>query len=309
MSLQTGIGPPTRSDHPIAVEFGYVTVTLVALHLWQRLVRESLSGVFESPPASGTVLIGGLITGGVFLAGLLLFVRAYTVFRNIELELTRPSRTDLPVIGLAGLAPVVLVGLIKLVGTLTGVPYNSLTKTSVAADAPVLSVLLLTGLGLLITVPTLVVVCQLLVQKSFNRVVGSSEAVVLTTLVTGFAMVSNTGGLTTVPDRGKLVGVVLFALLLGVAQYVGGRIDRARLRYLAYVPVLVLALIIVFSGITSVETVAGGLFAVIHLAVFGVAAYAYDRTGVLLGPALAYASLLLANRAVVFVFEAGMHSW
>jgi hypothetical protein len=255
------------------------------------------------------VLVGGLITGGLFLAGLLLFVRAYTVFRNIELELTLPSWTDLPVLGLAGLAPVVLVGLTKLVGTLTGVPYNSLTKASVAADASVLPVVLLTGLGLLITVPALVMVCQLLVQESFNRVVGSSETVVLTALVTGFAMVSNTGGPTMVPDRGKLIGVVLFALLLVVTGYVGGRIDRARRRYLAYVPVLTLALIIVLSRVASVETVTGGLFAVVHLAVFGVAAYAYDRTGTPLGAALAYASLLLANRAVVFVFETGMHSW
>jgi hypothetical protein len=43
--------------------------------------------------------------------------------------------------------------------------------------------------------------------------------------------------------------------------------------------------------------------------VLGVAAYAYDRSGSLLVPALAYASLLSTNRTVVFVLEAGMRGW
>lgn len=57
-----------------------------------------------------------------------------------------------------------------------------------------------------------------------------------------------------------------------------------------------------FRGIAEVETVVSGLFAATQLAVLGIAAYTYDRTASLLAPDLAYAALLLANRAVVFVF-------
>jgi hypothetical protein len=43
--------------------------------------------------------------------------------------------------------------------------------------------------------------------------------------------------------------------------------------------------------------------------VLGIAAYTYTETESLLVAALAYASLFLANRVVVVVFEAGMQNW
>lgn len=255
------------------------------------------------------LLATGLVTGGLFIAGLVLFTRTYAAAREIDVGWSLPSRAQLPLVGVAVVAPLALVGLTKLVGSVIGVPYNSLTKTAVAADAPAGPILLLTGLSVLLTVPVLVVVCQVLVQGSFERVVEDDTAIGLTTLLTGFVMVSNTGGLTIVPDEGKLVGAVLFALVLGLAVYVDDRYPRDRLRYLAYVPLLLVTTFVVVAGLAELGSIAGALFAATHLAVFAVAAGTYDRTGSLLVPAIAYTTLILANRAVVVLFEAGMQSW
>lgn len=309
MSLQNGTSSSLRSDHPVAVELGIITALLIGVYLWRGLVREGLTVVVGTPPVVGGMVSGALVSGGVLLLGLIAFTSVYATYRDIDIGLGLPSRNDATPAGIAVLVPVVCVAVTKLTGAVTGVPYNSLTKTSVAADAPVLPVLLIAGLGLIVGVPVLVVICQVLIQGSFEQVVSAKAAIVLTTVMTGFVMVSNTGGLVTVPEFGKLVGAVLFTLSLGVAVSANDRTDSRWLRCLGFVPVLLVTAIIILSGIAEIETIAGGLYAATQLAVLGIAAYTYNETESLLIPALAYASLLLANRSVVFVFEAGMQSW
>lgn len=299
----------TSSLHPIAAEFALVTAALVGFVLWRHAVTASLSAVFDAPPSPGGLLVHGVGHGGLLVAGLAAFAGAYAAVRDILVGLTLPSRADYGVVGATVVVPLALVGLTKLVGVLTDVPYNSLTKTSYAADAPLPPVLLVAGLSLLVGVPALVVVGQILVQGSFEQTVGDSEAIVWTTLVTGFVMTSSAGGLTTGPDTGKLVGIALFSLALAVALYAAEHVTRPRLRYLAYAPALLFVTLVAASGVAEIDSVAGCLFAATHLAVLGVAAYAYERTDSLLPSALAYASLSLANKFVVFVFEAGLQSW
>jgi len=296
----------TRRARAVTVEFAIVTVALVGLYLWQHLVAGALS-LLGSPP--GGVFVGGIVSGGLLLLGIVLFTGAYVSVRGVDPGLGLPTTADAPAVALAVLVPAGLVALTKLVGVATGVPYNALTKTAVAADSRLRPILLVATLGLLVGVPALVAICQVLVQGSFDRVVAGDAAVVLTALVTGFVMVSTTGGLATIPDRGKLGGTVLFALLLGGALVADDRFDRDWLRSLAAAPAVGFVALVVLSGVAGVDTVAGGLFASTQLATLGVAAYTYDRTASLPVPALAYASLLLANRAVVVVFEAGMQSW
>ncbi|SFG91629.1 hypothetical protein SAMN04488063_3286 [Halopelagius inordinatus] len=305
MALRSG-----RSSllHPIAAEFALVTAALVGFVLWRRVVTASLSAAFGTPPAPGGLLLYGLGYGGLLVAGLAAFAGAYAAVRDIPLGLSFPSRADRRVVGATVAVPLVLVGVTKLVGVLTDVPYGSLTKSSYAVDAPLAPVLLVAGLGLLVGVPVLVVVGQVVVQGSFERAVGRSQAVVWTTLVTGFAMTSS-DGLTTAPGTGKLVGIALFSLALAVALYAAGHVARAGLRYLAYAPVLLFVALVVASGVAEIDSVAETLFAATHLAVLGIAAHAYERTDSLLPPALAYASLSLANGFVVFAFEAGLRSW
>ena len=298
-----------RPSHPIVAEFALVTAALVGVSLWRRLSSDVLSLAFGSPAAFDGLLLNGVVTGGVFVAGVALFAGLYAAVRDVDVGLALPSRNDLRLTGLAAVTPVALVGLTKLVGTATGVPYNSLTKTAYAADASVTPVLIVAGLGLVVAVPVLVIVCQVLVQGSFRRVLDGGSAVALTTLATGFVSMSTTGGLTPVPDRGKLAGAALFALLFGGGLYARDRVADDRLRALFLAPVGLFGAVVVLSGIAAVESVASGLFALTHLAVLGLAAYAYERTGSLAVPAVAYASLLLANRLVVYLFEPGMQNW
>jgi len=302
MPLQFDARSVTRRARPLAVEFGLVTTALVGLYLWQQFVA-----IVGSSP--GGVLVGGLVSGGLLLMGVLLFAGAYAAVRDIDPGLAVPTRADRAAVAAAALTPLVLVALTKLVGVATGVPYNALTKTAVAADPSLLPVLLLAGLSLVVGVPSLVVICQVIVQGSVGRVVDGDAAIVLTTLVTGFVLVGSVGRLMTVPDRGKLAGSIAFVLLLGVALFANARVGRDWMRWLAAAPAVAFAALVVLSGVAGVDSVAGGLFAVTQFATLGVAAYAYDRTDSLLVPALAYASYLLTTRAVVVGFEAGMRSW
>lgn len=308
MSLRRRDRFDRRPSHPIAVEFALVTAALVGVFLWRRLSRAAFSVVFGSPAFDGPV-VGGLVTGGFFVGGVALLAALYAGVRGVDVGLSLPGRDDLRLVGLVAVAPVALVALTKLVGVATGVPYNSFTKTAYAVDAPVTPVLIVAGLGVAVGVPILVIVCQVLVQGSFRRVVDGESAVVLTTLVTGFVAVSTTGGLAAVPDRGKLAGSALLALLLLGGLCARDRIDGGRLRSLVLVPAALFAALVVLSGVAAVGSVAGGLFALTHLAVLGLAAATYERTGSVAVPAVAYATLLLANRLVVFLFEAGLQSW
>lgn len=309
MAVASEIRSPIRLRSLVVVEFAVVTLLLIGLYAWRQLLSETLSAVFGSPPWLGGILLDGLLSGGLFIAGLGIFTLVYATSRDIDTGHLRPPRPDWALFGLAGSAPVVLVGLTKLVGVLTGVPYNSLTKTAYAADPAVMPVVLIAGLGVTVQVLTLLLVCQVLVQGSFVRVVGADTAIVLTTIVAGFGMMSSTGGLVTVPDTGKLVGAVLFVMALGVAAYATDNVARSWLRYLAYGPVLLLGALFVLSGIAEIGSIAAGLFVVTHLTVLGLAAFTYDRTASLLGPAVAYTSLLVANVLIVFVLEAGLQSW
>lgn len=309
MPQRTTDHSPIRSNHPLVREFALIVAVLLGIYLWQRVLRESLPTVLGSSPGDSWLLVNGLLFSGLLIAGLAVFAGAYVTLRDIEIGLALPSRDDLRLVSLAAVVPASLVGITKLVGVLTAVPYNSLTISSYAANTQVTTFLLFAGLSLLVGVPSLLVICQVLIQGSFERVVDGDLAIVLTTVLTGFVMMSNTGGLAPTPDQGKLVGVVLFVLALGVALYGTERIDREWLGYLLFIPVALLSALVVLSGVAVIDSIAGGLFAFTHVAVLGIGAYTYERTSSLLVPALAYVSLLLTNELVIFAFEAGMQNW
>lgn len=308
MTLQAESTLSDHWDHPLAIEFFLITGLLIGLYLWQQLVRTVLPAAMGLLPVDGLV-VNGLLAGVLHVGALVVFAAVYTSYRRIPVRRILPASGDWKLVGVAALLPVGLVGLTKLVGDLTGVPYNSLTMTAVAANPPVRPILLLTGLAIFIGVPVLVILCQVLIQRSFNQAVGPDAAIALTTFVTGFVLLGNTGGLSPFPDLGKVVGIVLVTVLLGVAVFAADRFESDRTRMLAGLPLLLVFALIVFSVIAEIGSIAGGLFVVTHLIVLAIAAYTYDRTDSLAVPALAYTSLMLANRFVVVVFEAGMQSW
>lgn len=311
MSYRPAAFETLRSDVPVAVEFAAVVAALTAFSAWAWIVGTTSAALLTVVPAGGSFLLSGLVTGGITVVGVSLFVAAYASLRDVDVrvELSFPSLEDLPWVGLATVAPAALVGVTKLVGDATGVPFNSLTMSSYGAGTSAAAFLAPTALWLLVGVPALVAVCQVLVQGSAERVVEGPRAVAFTTLFAGFLAVSDTGGLTAFPTWTKLAAAALFVLALGVARYVAGRTGRRRLRSLAYLPAVALVLVAGLSGVAEIESIAGAAYAATLVLALGVAAYTYDRTDSLLVPALAYLSLLLTSASVVYVFEAGMKNW
>lgn len=300
-----------RPTRPLAVAFASLTAALVVVALWRRVVSELLTAGVGPVPRSGGLLMDVLVTDGPFVVGVVAFAGAYAVVRDVDVGLALPSASDAKSVALALAVPPAFVGLTKLVGTVEGVPYNALTKTAYAADAPVWPVAVVTGLGLLVGVPVVVTACQVLVQGSLRRAVDGDAALVVTALVSAFVMVDTTGRLTPVPDTGKLVALVVFSLLFVLGLYGRTRLaaERERVRRLAFLPATLFVSLVFLAGLAQVASVTGGLFALAQLATCGVAASAYDRSGSLLPPALAYACLHVANTAVVYGFEAGLRSW
>lgn len=308
--MSTATARESRIDDPtpVAREFGVAAALLVGLYVWQRVVGEAMTAVVGDAVPGG-LAVHGLVHGSLLVGGLVGFAAAYVRARDIEVGRSLPSRGELPLVALALLVPAALVAVTKLVGTVTGVQYNALTRTAVAADPALRPILVVTGVGLAVSVPVLVVVCQVLVQGSFRRVVGRDAAVGLTTLVAGVALVDATGGLNPIPDQGRLAATVLLAAGLAVAVVGHERLDGDGLRYLAAVPAGVVAALVLFAVVAEIGSLAGALFVTTQLAVFAVAAYTYDRTDSLLGPAVAYTTLIVANRLVVVGLEAGLQSW
>ncbi|NHN59090.1 MULTISPECIES: hypothetical protein [Halorussus] len=310
MATPTGGRSAAVTDHPIATEYAAVVVATVAVVLLHRAATEWASRALDALSVSGGLLVEGLVGGGAVVALLALFAGGYAGLRGIEVDLGLPTTDDAAPAAAALAIPAGLVGLTKLVGVLTGTAYGSLTKTAYAADAAMGPVLAVAGLGLLVGVPSYLLLCQVVVQGSFRRVVDGDVAVGLTTVTTGFLLAGSAGGgLSPVPDRGRLAGAALMGLAVWAALCATGRADRRWVRSLAWLPAAGLAGAVAVFSVAALETVAGALFAATQFAVLGLAALTYERTESLAVPALAYLSYSLTSSVVVFAFEAGLQSW
>jgi hypothetical protein len=296
-----------RSTHPVVAELAVVVALLFGVALWRRVVTALTPTVLTAVP-NHDLFVAGAVSGGILVAGLAVFAGVYAALRGVAVGLSLPDAADGRLLAPALVVPASLVGLTKLVGVATGVPYNALTKSAYLSPDPG-TVLPLLGLGLLVGVPSLVLVCQVLVQGTFERVVDGSHAVVLTTVLTGVVLTGSAGGLTAFPDRGKLALAVAVVVALALALYAADHVDREWIQYAAYLPISALAGLVVVSWVATTGSAAELLFGVALVATLGLAAHGYERTDSLLVPALSYLSLLLASETVVFAFEAGMKSW
>jgi hypothetical protein len=302
--------PGLTGDTPrIVTELTAVVVFIAVLALWRHLVTAVQPRLLAVLPDDAPAVAGLLLVGGVLVGGLCCLAAAYATARRLDVSVIGRVGTAGRALVVAAVAPPVLVGTTKLVGDLTGVRYNALTMSSYAAGTPVSAFLSLSLPGLFLGALSLVIVCQVIVQSSFDRVVDGRTAAALTTAFGAVVLSSSTRGLTAFPDRGKLGFAVGFVLALGLACSAADSVDRKWVEYLAYLPVSALVALVAVSWIATTDTAAQLLFDVAHVAVLGLAAAGYDRTDSLLVPAVAYLSVLAADQTVVFVFEAGMRSW
>lgn len=312
MSLQQSPLETARSEHPLTAELAAVVAALVALSVWQHVARAYVVPAVGFTPggpgfdAVDSLLVAGVVTGGILLAGAVAVVGAYVAVRDLDVGLALPAARRPAVVAVA--APLALVVATKLVGVLTGTAYGTLLQRSYGAAATVEHFATMTALTLLVGVPTLLLVCQVVVQGSVRRVVGGDVAVAVTTLLAGFLLVDATGGPSTLPEPGRLVGAALFVVAVAAALYGLERFERPWLRYLSVAPVVLLVGGTAVAGIAAVGTVSAVLFVGVKVAVLAVAALTYERTDSLLAPALTYACFLAASEAVVFFLEAGVGS-
>jgi hypothetical protein len=294
-------------DHLLASELVFAVAAATGFYVAFHLVAAAASHLRELLALPGGLPADGLVRGTVLLVGLGLFVGGWTAWRDVEVGLAVPTRTDLSAALAALVVPATLVGLTALASEASGASYSSLARVSLAPDAPLGPFLVVTGLGLFVGVPSYLLLCQVLVQGSFRRAADGGTAVALTTATTGFLLVGTDGGvgLSAFPDRGRILGAALFAVAVGVGVYAADRADRRWVRYLAAVPAAALAATVLGSALAAVETVPGVLLAGTQLAVLGLAAAVYERTDSLAVPALAYLSFLLAHDVAVLAVEVG----
>ncbi|WP_435095221.1 hypothetical protein [Halarchaeum sp. P4] len=291
-------------DRAVARQVALVSALLALTALWQHAVRAATRALVPAVPVE-SVLGSGLLSAVLFLSGLVLLASAYVSYRGVTVGLRRPSPPDRLGLLLAIVGPVVLVGLTAVVGTLTSVPYGALAMIQYGSVATLRPILAIAGLGVLVTVPGLLVVCQVFVQTPLREAVGGRGAVVATTLVAGVALVSDTGGLAVAPAPGRLAAVVVLALFVGGGALANARLDGERGR--AFVALLVLAggALVVTSALLDVGSLAGVAYVLARLGVLAIAASTYERADSLLPPALAYLAFSLAEFSVLLAGAGG----
>ncbi|CQR53919.1 MULTISPECIES: hypothetical protein [Haloferax] len=291
-----------------AVESAVVAALLLGVALLQFAVRESLAGVAPDLLRSRGFVVAGVVTGGTLVCALALYAGAYARVRDIALGVRLPAVADrgIGVVAVAAAAPALLVAATKVVGLRSGVTYGSLTKTGYGADATLAAVAPVSALAALVGVPVLVVVSQVLVQRSFARALDGRRALAVTTATASLAFLSANRGVVVFPALEHLVRAAVFLACLGVAFAAATRATTGGRRALGYAPLAVVSTVAVGEELLAVDSLAGGVFVLSHVAVFALAAVAYDRTVSLVVPALAYLSLLVSGDAVVFLFEAGL---
>lgn len=295
-----------RLDRPIAVDLSAVVGLIAVSYLWAILLGNALAQVNATYPLPGRVL-GVIVTWQLlYLGGFAGVAVLYLRIRGLDVGLALPRREHLPIVGAAAIAPAALIGLTKATGALTGVTIGELVLSHYGSAAGPTEFLVFAVVSPLGTSVGLALTCQVLFQETFAGTVDRGSAAPAAATVAGFLLLSDASGLAAVTDRGTLIAAVLFAAALWLAVVANERAERDWLRALAALPATVLVALAVFEGVAEIESLAGALLVVTYLATLGIAAYGYERTGSLVVPVLAYASVLVATEVVAFALEAGV---
>lgn len=306
MATSTNRDPLDRLDRPIAVDLSAVVGLLAVSYLWAILLARGLARANATSPLPGRVL-GVIVTWQLlYLAGFGAVAVLYLRIRGLDVGLALPRREHLPIVGAAAIAPAALIGLTKAAGALTGVTIGELVLAHYGSAAEAADVLVFAVVSPLGTSLGLALTCQALFQETFSGTVDRVLAAPAAATLAGFLLLSDASGLAAVTDRGTLIAAVLFAAALWLAVVANERAERDWVRALAALPAMVLVALGAFEVLAEIETLAGALLVVTYLATLGIAAYGYERTGSLVVPVLAYASVLVATEVVALTLEAGV---
>lgn len=291
-------------DRAAARRTAVAVALLAAVFAWEHVARATSHAL--PAVASGVGLLArGLLTTALFVGGVALLAAGYAAYRGVDVGLRWPSRDDAATVALAVVGPVVLVGATAALARVVSVPYGALAKAHYATTDALVPILAVAGLDLLVTVPGLLLVCQLLVQTPLREALDAREAAAATTLLAGVAVVSDTGGFALAPELGRLAGLVVLACLVALGSLANARLDAERGRALAALLLAVLAVAVGVSALHALADVAAGAYVLARVCVLAVAAVASERSDSLLAPALAYLAFALAEVAVLLAGAGG----
>lgn len=281
----------------VVVELAVVGALAGAMQLYAMLLDDALDPYFLDSDVELWVLHGAL-----YLAGLGVLAIAYGSVRGVSYPLSIPGRARSRVVGVAVAGAAVLASLSYLPFAVQSGPELA---AALASTTPRTLLFGRTPFGLAVFVPSMALLYHGLVQGGFRRAFDRERAVVATTVVGGYLAIPSSAlpvGIFRGPwlhAAGNRAAVgALCVLTLAIAVYWSEGVDDDRVRALAVVP---LALALTLVGITlagSVDRLVELVPMVSRMALVGVAAYAYDGTDSLLGPALVYAAF--AATSVVF---------
>ncbi|WP_211311216.1 hypothetical protein [Halarchaeum salinum] len=296
--------PSRTRSRRVATHVGAVVAFLTAVVVWQRAVRVVTRAAVASLPFDGLVF-SGFLSAAVFLVGLALLAVGWARYRGVDLGVKWPARAHWPLIVVAGSGAVALIAATAVLGALTAVPYGALAKVQYGTLDPIAPVLAVAGLGVLVSVPGLALVCQVLVQTPLRAVFGGERAVIATTVLTSVAFVSDTGGLAAVPSIGRLFGVALLAALVGLGVVVNARDVDGWRRLFVLGGLLLVGIAIVGSALLGVDSIAGVAYALARVGVLALAALVYERSASLLASILVYLAFALTNVLVLLTTAGG----
>lgn len=311
MVLESVRERPVVGRNPEAVAIGSLFVTLFAVSLWTQLVASVGYGRLRASldlGGSSPVHVIVVPTFFLYVGGLALGTLVYAQVRNVEIPFGLPARSDLRVALATVLAAPLLVAAAGLAGHfLFDTSMSAMAQIRYAPDAT-LSFLVFESLvpatfeGLGYGLLFFGVVHERLRAETTPR-----HALVLTPTVVWFFWQIHREAQT---DLFAPMALAHFALLVLVGVAFGsslGLLYRGTVRDSAgqlvravYVPVFTFGLLGVFGVISGLDFPTVVLDAV-HLAGFGLAGYAYERTRSIWVPVVVLAVLLAAPDAGAFV--------
>lgn len=289
-------------ENPLAVELGLLSAVIVVTTLWQSVVVRAYAPVSNAVPAwLDSPLVLGPLLASVF--GTAVVALVYVRVRGVPVSFRIPVHEHLPVVALAAVLPVLLVGQALVVGDLVGVTARSMTKSSwgtpvgletLVRRIVVPAVLSAFGLSLLIFGA---------VQGTLRDLTDPEHAVALTTLV---AVLFRLFGRPPVRDVPTLVVSLFAAAALVAVGYSAGLVyagaTRGTLREVvaANAPALAVGTLGALALLGDVGGLSSAAYLCLWVGVFGLAAHVAERTRSVWVPMVAVAAFEIAVGVAVY---------
>jgi hypothetical protein len=298
-------------DRPLAREGVVAAALFGAFVLWTQVLLEigvrfghAFDGYLDLGSGVGALADNALLADVVVIAGMVAFAAVYARVRGMSLPLAVPDRSGLHLVVAAVAVPIASVAAVHGLADLTGTSLAALEGRYVAEDVSLFVSGVVTSLELLLGLPAYVLLAHVLVQRTLGTATRAPVAIGLTTLVVGLVGPTELVGVGA-PLRTVAV-TVLLPTSIALPIYAAHSFDADWLPWVCAVPLALFGVGLLTSWLADVDGLAGAAFALAQVGVVGLAAYAYEETGSLLPPALAYASLVVATEATIVLFEAGV---